>query len=210
MQKTHINIHHTANFASSENEKQFASVNASHKKRFGEGVKSKLGYYGGYHYLIERDGTVMQYRGEEEVGAHNNIDLMNFKAIGVCFAGNMSTQRISEEQIRAGHDLIEKLQLKYGIHDDNVQGHKKYKNTQCPGNSLGISPWQTIKKLHSELLKQTNEAQLWFDEEIRAHVGPALQNLDGLLEHLNAKGVDGKLLVAAIYKIAAHVANSKR
>ena len=209
MQKTHINIHHTADFASSENEKQFVSVNASHKKRFGEGVKSKLGYYGGYHYLIERDGTVMQYRGEEEVGAHNNVDLMNFKAIGVCFAGNMSTQRISEKQILAGYDLIQRLQLKYGIHDDNVQGHKKYKSTQCPGNSLGANPWGTIKKLYSEHMTQANTDKIWFDKEIRPQVEPALEDLDGLLAHLNGKGLNGFVIVAAMHKIAKNEATKR-
>lgn len=159
--KQFINIHHTATQALDDTQKQFTSVNAGHKVRFGEGVKSKLGFYGGYHYLVERDGTIGQYRNDDEVGAHNNVSEMNFKAIGVCFAGNMSKQNLSDKQIKSGYELIKRLQEKHKIPDANVHGHKKYKQTQCPGNLLGNDPWGMIQKLYKPKDPEWFDRKFW-------------------------------------------------
>lgn len=154
MAKTFINIHHTATFAKDDVTHQFNGVNVGHKKRWNGETLSKLGFYGGYHYLVERDGSIFQFRGDEEVGAHNNVSGMNQKALGVCFAGNMSEQDLTAAQIESGYRLISELMNKYGIPEGNIDPHKYYKNTQCPGNRLTDDPWPYIK---SQFIRQPDK-----------------------------------------------------
>lgn len=165
MSKTAINIHHTAIFANAISDKQFDAVNRAHYQRFGAGVRSRMGYYGGYHYLIERDGEVRQYRYDDEVGAHNNSGIKlhegwlrsaNYYAIGVCFAGNMSTQDLTPEQMRAGLELIERLQKLHSIEDSEVKPHRHYKATQCPG--LRFPPMTADGQISDDVLGYLRES----------------------------------------------------
>lgn len=174
MKKTHINIHHTAIIASSDNISQFDSVNRSHKLRFGESVKSSYGYYVGYHYLIERNGVVQQARKDHEVGAHNNVDEMNYKAIGVCFAGNMEEQELTQDQIKAGLELINELVAKHKIPRENILPHKHFKATACPGkNTLNF-----IKMV------QNNKEPEWFTKTTRPWAENILSDVDGFIEDM--------------------------
>lgn len=166
MKKTAINIHHTAHFAKNDVAKQLNSVNSGHKARWNASTRSSLGYYVGYHYLIERDGEVVQCRKDSEIGVHNNKGLVwstrgrisaNYYAIGISFAGNMSRQELTSAQIKSAVELIERLQTEHDIKDDQVLPHRHYTPTQCPGNNLPDPLWAYLKEMAN---KMQNEPRL--------------------------------------------------
>lgn len=161
MNKSYINIHHSAMFAESDDDLQFASIDAAHKKRWNGATKSKLGYYCGYHYVIERNGEVTQARHESEVGAHNNKSLMNYRAVGICFAGNMSRQNLSQAQINASVKLIRDIQSRNGISDSNITPHRQYKATQCPGTNFPDPVWPHLISKYRDDEKWKVEARKW-------------------------------------------------
>ena len=174
--KTAINIHHTAKYAENDVAKQLKSVDAGHKSRWNASTKSELGYYVGYHYLIERDGEVVQCRNDLEIGVHNNKGIKwstrgrisaNYYAIGISFAGNMSRQHLTDAQIVAGVELIEKIQREYGILDDQVLPHRHYTPTQCPGNNLPDPLWEYLKEKAEAAHKPQSEPAIvtWNKEE---------------------------------------------
>lgn len=138
--KTHIVLHHTATpqttIASQEK-----SINTAHK---GRGFPlSKLGWHIGYHYLIDLEGTVKQFRGDEEVGAHCKEQMMNYKGIGVSLVGNFEETTITSSQYSSLIKLLKDLKDKHKIPKENFGYHKMYKPTACPGrNILGI--WNKI------------------------------------------------------------------
>jgi len=176
--KKYVNIHHTATFAKDDVAHQFNGVNISHKKRWEERTLSKLGFYGGYHYLVERDGIVRQFRGDEEVGAHNNQQEMNFKAIGVCFAGDMDEQQLTQKQFDEGLRLIQRLQEKYNIPRENIKGHRDYKNTHCPG--IGIP--KDIDMLSYFELNAGVQVESWEEEATKFAIESGISNGERLNE----------------------------
>ena|GEM_PF-3502154 len=88
----------------------------------------------GYHYLVDKDGTIYTGRPENTVGAHatnNNQD-----SIGICFNGNFETETMSSRQREAGKQLIAHLRSKYGIAVANVIPHRNVTPTACPGRNF--------------------------------------------------------------------------
>lgn len=163
MSKNFINVHHSADFAV-EGEKQFETVNIAHKNRWGGKTKSSLGYYGGYHYLVERDGEVKKFREESEIGAHNDKQGMNLKAIGICFAGNFSIQDMPAEQAKAGLELIKDIMRRNGVTDENIKAHRAYKSTQCWGMKQPVGG--IVAFLESISVSKPAEPSPWAVESI--------------------------------------------
>jgi hypothetical protein len=144
MKKSYINLHHTSIYAKNDSDEQFDIINEAHRKRWEGKTKSSYGFYGGYHYLIERNGVVQSFRDDYEIGAHNRSSWMNYRAIGIAFSGNMSVQHLTEEQIKASVILIRKLQSAYNISSKNIKPHRYYRSTQCPGNNLPDDLWNYL------------------------------------------------------------------
>jgi len=170
MVKTAINVHHTAIYAVDDVAEQFDTVNESHRKRWNGKTKSTMGHYGGYHYIVERNGTVQQFRNDGETGAHNNKGLKrigawlysaNHYAIGVTFAGNMSRQELTGEQIKSGVELIRRLRAKHDIPDENILPHRHYKPTQCPGNNIPDPVWSYLKEQYEKLEDNDPDIVKW-------------------------------------------------
>ena len=160
MGKTAINLHHTAIYAKDDVAEQFDAVNEGHRKRWNGKTKSKMGFYGGYHYIIERSGEVQQFRNDWENGAHNDKGIKwvgikrvsaNYYALGVCFAGNMSRQNLSDAQVKAGVELINQLKEKHKIFDKDITPHRAHKATQCPGNNFPDPAWDYLKEMYDKL-----------------------------------------------------------
>lgn len=160
MKKDTIVIHHTAMYAEDDIHEQFDEVNLNHRRRWNGATKSKMNFYGGYHYLIERNGTIQQFRYEDEVGAHCNTGIKrigllkysaNYYAIGVCFAGNMSRQQLTAVQIEAGVKLIKDIRDRLSIIDANILPHRDFNPTQCPGNNLPDKVWSYLQELDLKL-----------------------------------------------------------
>jgi len=129
--KEYIILHHSG--ATTENH-QWKAINSWHRiRRF---PRSKLGYWVGYHYVIEKDGYAGQYRWDEEKGAHCDTKDYNLKSIGICLAGDFTQQKPTTKQLKAMVRLVSRLQQRYGIDPKDVKLHRQLKPTACPGIDL--------------------------------------------------------------------------
>jgi N-acetylmuramoyl-L-alanine amidase len=94
----------------------------------------------GYHWLIDRDGTVYGGRPEATSGAFE--PRVNATAIGVCLLGgfgsaatNSFAQHYTDAQDVALRDLISAIKERHpGI--KRVSGHNEYSSKACPGFSV--------------------------------------------------------------------------
>ncbi len=144
----------------------FDIVNEFHK---GEHFPiSSLGYYVGYHYWIERDGSLRQARKEDEIGAHTHGQ--NYTALGIGLAGNFDKEQPTDAQVATLGDLLSGLCFRHAIAVDQIFPHRKYAQKTCYGSllsdtwaqevyakyehgrittmcaELGVTPVATIKK----------------------------------------------------------------
>lgn len=129
----YVILHHTA-VSREKNNAQFNATNDYHKsKNF---PLSSLGYYVGYHYMIEPDGRVVQARAEKDTGAHCYQQNMNYHSIAVCLTGNFDSELPTQAQIDAALKLVTRLQGSYKIADTHVVPHRFFAPKSCWGNNL--------------------------------------------------------------------------
>lgn len=121
--------HHSADLAPID---QLDKINAYHKMR--DFPISSLGYYVGYHWLIEKDGTVIQTRKETEVGAHDAGE--NADSLGICLAGNFDIELPSELQIAATTKLLGQIRNRWSIKITRIEPHRWDDETNCPGQLI--------------------------------------------------------------------------
>lgn len=127
-----IVIHHSA---SSRDKTSIKNIDSWHKAR--AFPISLLGYYVGYHYVILGDGTAIQTRNDDEVGAHAREGDMNFKSIGICLTGNFENEEPTEEQLMVLNGLIADKMKAYNITKDKVISHNEIPYaTACCGKNL--------------------------------------------------------------------------
>ena len=126
-----IILHHSG-ISRDANPKQFNAINNYHKKLWN--WRSELGFYGGYHYLIEPDGEVKQYRKDTEEAAHCKI--WNGKSIGVCLSGNFQKEEPTEKHIMGLFKLLDSIVTRHNLTEEDVFGHYQKWPTLCPGKYL--------------------------------------------------------------------------
>lgn len=122
-------VHHSAD---SEPGHQLDKINQWHKER-GFNLSS-LSYYVGYHFLIEKDGTVTQTRNTDEMGCHCIGE--NFSSIGICLAGNFDIELPTPEQEVALGGLLETLCAEFHIDSTMIFPHRNFSLTDCYGKQL--------------------------------------------------------------------------
>lgn len=90
----------------------------------------------GYHYVIDRDGTVVKGRPVERAGAHTKGH--NKNSIGVCLIGGHGSAKT--DQFLDNFTGVQKLELVVllkklrSAHQIlKVSGHNEYANKACPG-----------------------------------------------------------------------------
>lgn len=110
----------------------FEIVNEDHRQKWN--FKSSLGFYCGYHYVIDKTGKVTQGRAENEEGAH--CIGKNLESIGVALAGNFDTTLPSQAQIESLKTLIIELKAQYNIPLENIVPHRRFANKTCFGRLL--------------------------------------------------------------------------
>lgn len=91
----------------------------------------------GYHYVVQRDGTVEEGRPIEMSGAHTKGH--NFDSIGVCYIGGVESEKKNgkwipkdtrtDEQKEALVDLLCQLKDTYG---GTIYGHNNFSSKSCP------------------------------------------------------------------------------
>ncbi|MBZ4369940.1 N-acetylmuramoyl-L-alanine amidase, partial [Mycobacterium tuberculosis] len=65
---------------------------------------SSLGFYVGYHYVIEKSGNLLTARRESEIGAHTIGQ--NESSIGICLVGNFDVETPTQQQIATLGDML--------------------------------------------------------------------------------------------------------
>lgn len=127
---THIVTHHAASASPDHTVKD---VDDWHRARWPD-FRSSLGYWVGYHYVIERDGTVTKTRQEYEEGAH--CIGMNLSSIGVCFMGHFDHELPTEAQKQAWMTLYSAILTRHAIPPSRIVPHRHYANKSCHGSLL--------------------------------------------------------------------------
>ena len=140
---TRIIWHHSA---ISSQGSQFDQINDYHMSR--NFPISELGFFVGYHYLIEQDGTIKKARNENEIGAHTKGE--NADSIGICFAGDFNTGKPTEKQCEMAAHLVEGLMSRWGIQLKNIFPHRQFRQTDCPGLKLKDN-WIIINYLERKI-----------------------------------------------------------
>lgn len=91
----------------------------------------------GYHYFIEKDGTLKHGRPEGYHGAHTKEQKMNFKSVGICLSGDFDKFDPTSEQVWALSSLLGNLSKKYNIPKERIVPHRHFaKYKSCYGNRL--------------------------------------------------------------------------
>lgn len=100
----------------------------------------------GYHYLIDRDGTIATGRPVDQVGAH--VAGHNTGTVGVCLIGGHGSNENDQfsDHFTARQDeelrrLLKDLQQRFGI--KKITGHNQYAAKACPG--FRVSEWLAQK-----------------------------------------------------------------
>ena len=97
----------------------------------------------GYHWVIDRDGTIMQGRKMTEIGAH--VAGHNAGTIGICLIGGAGSSADDEfhehftyAQDRAARQIIASIRLNARI--TKISGHNEYAAKACPG--FRVAAWR--------------------------------------------------------------------
>ncbi len=103
-------------------------IQSQHRKRMGAGDI-------GYHFIIDRTGTIWQGRDWTYQGAHTSG--ANSNNLGIMLLGNFEIQQPAPQQISSLNSLTASLVRKYGLNPKKcIYGHSDFCNTQCPGKAL--------------------------------------------------------------------------
>lgn len=131
----------------------------------------------GYHFLIDRDGTIVEGRPLERSGAHTRGH--NKGSIGIAlFGGHGGSENdqfgdhFTLDQEVALRGLIDRLQSQFG--PLNVSGHNQYDARACP--CFRVPEW------HRKKPARTSPAQ---STTIRAAAGTAVAGAGGVLTALS-------------------------
>lgn len=106
----------------------------------------------GYHYVIQRDGTIDKGRPEERQGAH--VRGHNKNSIGISYIGGVEAKQVNgkwipkdtrtSDQLCALEYLIELLMNKYP--DATLHGHNEFSAKACPSFDVKQQYKHFIKK----------------------------------------------------------------
>ena len=87
----------------------------------------------GYHYVIEKDGSVLQTNPLTNVSYH--VAAHNSYTIGISLSGNFNQTQPTKAQLSSLKKLLSHLSSLLP-RDFNVVGHRDLGNTTCPGHNL--------------------------------------------------------------------------
>lgn len=133
---TFITVHHSA---ATEPTPQFNTINEWHRQR--DFVKSSLGFFVGYHKVIEKDGTIVQAREDDE--QNNAVLNHNHDSLAVCLVGNFDKEEPTPEQVASLGQVLDEWCTAHDLSPLDVYPHRKYGSTSCPGSKLE-NVWPTL------------------------------------------------------------------
>ncbi len=145
----YILVHHSA---AQSPVPQFDAINEWHKER--DFAKSLLGYYVGYHRVIEQDGTVKVARADLE----RDCDALghNFDSLSVCLVGNFDENEPTSAQIVSLGRTLDDWCKRWSINYDQIFPHRHFANKSCYGNKLPDTwaQYQLLTYRIDQLVKQ--------------------------------------------------------
>lgn len=116
----------------------------------------------GYHYLIDRDGTVKKGRDIGRNGAHTRGH--NRGTIGICLIGGHGStsnddflDNYTRNQETALRELLQKLQQQHSV--KKVSGHNNYAAKACPGFDARAWWSQQLQPSYDDLLKRVQKLE---------------------------------------------------
>ena len=180
-------IHHSASAEDTKSE----DIDRWHKNRnWGTSTKpvyaekSSLGYYGQYHFFIDREGHIAQFRDLDEVGWHSGDWETNQRSIAICFAGNFNDLELNNTQKEAFKEVykwIDKPELE-------IKMHRDIKATACPGNNITLDIIKSLINNNMRYVIVDKEQYLLDDNLMIAFNIPNIKEL----EELSERGLDGQ------------------
>lgn len=125
---------------------QFNEIDKWHKAR--KFPLSSLGFYIGYHLVIESNGVVRRAR----VDTERDCDAIgqNFNSLSVCLVGNFNKKVPTLEQEKSLAIVLRDWIIKWKLKDDIIFPHRKFNKTDCYGKNLSDN-WARLVYLKSEL-----------------------------------------------------------
>lgn len=143
----------------------------------------------GYHYLIDRDGTVVEGRPLDCVGAH--VKGHNAGTVGISlFGGHGGTatddflDNFTEDQERALSNLILKLQNDYPA-ITKISGHNQYANKACP--TFSVPAWREgARKVQSAPSVQEQRTSPTQSRTVQASTVQVVTGISGAVGALQA------------------------
>lgn len=146
----------------------------------------------GYHYLIGRNGEVVQGRPIEMIGSHarghnkDSIGIALFGGFG-SDADDLATEHFTPVQLAAAYDLIRKLQGQYNIKNERVIGHNRISSKACPG--FRVQKWLAGMSLSEATAKKPERTKATQSKTVKASAatvaasaGTAVTSLSGMNE----------------------------
>jgi N-acetyl-anhydromuramyl-L-alanine amidase AmpD len=110
----------------------------------------------GYHYVIDRDGTIVPGRKENDAGSH--VKGHNTGSIGICLIGGHGSnendpfeKNYTPEQDASLRDLISSIKKRANI--KRIRGHNDVAAKACPGFS--VARWLEKKPAKKPLTEST-------------------------------------------------------
>jgi len=155
-------IHHTA-VSYDKNPNQFDATDTYHE---GKGFpKSSLGFYVGYHAMVEKDGSIRISRRDTDDGAHTSQDGVNFKSLALCFTGDFDKEEPTLAQCKTAMQWITSKQESYKIPNNKVLPHRHWAPKTCWGSKV---PDDVIGYLRVRLTPENNTPSPWAVEAFKA------------------------------------------
>lgn len=90
----------------------------------------------GYHFIVDRDGSVWEGRPLHQQGAHCKGH--NAFSIGVCYVGGLEDETASPKDTRTAEQkialnrLVRDLMHRFGLRKQHVHAHYEYAKRACP------------------------------------------------------------------------------
>lgn len=144
----------------------------------------------GYHFLIDRDGTVIEGRPLERVGAH--VKNHNTGTIGISLfgghggsAGDQFLDNFTEDQERALRTLIYKLQDDYPS-ITKITGHNQYAPKACP--TYSVPAWLEGKRVEfvQEVVEERARTSPTQSRTVQASAVQVVTGISGMVGALQA------------------------
>lgn len=144
----------------------------------------------GYHFLIDCDGTVVEGRPLERVGAH--VKNHNTGTIGISLfgghggsAGDQFLDNFTEDQERALMQLVRQLQDNYPT-ITNVSGHNQYAAKACP--TFSVPAWLEGKRVEfvQEVVEDRARTSPTQSRTVQASAVQVVTGISGMVGALQA------------------------